>query len=150
MVGHGQDGTTTLAVVEPSFRVTLDFPSVTPQGHAVEQVPVERPLGGRGIHATSPGSAELYVELVRFQDLAPEDEYLSHKSFLEQRFGTGAVTELAQTTLQGLSAWSYGFRWEDGERSVLLLRVDDDTYRVIHDPRAPLNADVVATLRVLD
>jgi hypothetical protein len=99
---------------------------------------------------TSPGSDELYVELIRFRDLAPEDEYLSHRPFLEQRFGPGAVTELTETTLRGLPAWSYGFRWEDGERSVLLLQVDDDTYRVIHDPRSPLNADVVATLRLLD
>ena len=99
---------------------------------------------------TSPGSDELYVELIRFRDLAPEDEYLNHLPFLEQRFGPGAVTELTETTLRGLPAWSYGFRWDDGERSVLLLRVDDDTYRVIHDPRSPLNADVVATLRVLD
>ena len=150
MVGHGPDGTTTLAVVEPGFRVELDFPSVTPQGHAVERVAVERPLGGRGVHVTSPGSGELYVELIHFPDLAPEDEYLSHRPFLEQRFGPGAVTELTETTLRGLPAWSYGFRWDDGERSVLLLQVDDDTYRVIHDPRSPLNADVVATLRVLD
>jgi hypothetical protein len=98
---------------------------------------------------TSTGSDELYVELVRFQDLAPEDEYLSHRQVLEQRFGPGAVTELTQTTLRGLPAWSYGFRWEDGERSVLLLQVDEDTYRVIHDPRSPLNADVIATLRLL-
>ena len=150
IVGHGHDGATTLAVVEPGFRVTLDFPSVTPQGHAVERVAVERPVGGRGVHATSPGSDELYVELVRFRDLAPEDEYVGHRPFLEQRFGAGAVTELTQTTVRGLPAWSYGIRWEDGERSVLLLGVDDDTYRVIHDPRSPLNADVVATLRVVD
>jgi hypothetical protein len=150
MVGHGPDGTTTLAAVEPGFRVALDFPSVTPQGHAVERVAVERPLGGRGVHVTSPGSAELYVELVRFRDLAPEDEYLNHRPFLEQRFGPGAVTELTQTTLGGIPTWSYGIHWKDGERSVLLLQIEDDTYRVIHDPRSPLNADVVATLRVLD
>jgi hypothetical protein len=150
IVGHAQDGASTLGVVEPGFRVALDFPSVTPQGHAVERVAVERPVGGRGVHVTSPGSAELYVELVRFRDLAPEDEYLNHRPFLEQRFGPGAVTELTQTTLGGIPAWSYGIHWKDGERSVLLLQVEDDTYRVIHDPRSPLNADVVATLRVLD
>jgi hypothetical protein len=149
MVGHAHDGTTTLAVVESGFRVELDFPSVTPQGHAVERAAVERPLGGRGVHVTSPGSDELYIELVRFHDLSPQDEYLSHRPYLEQRFGPGAVTELTQTTLRGLPAWSYGFRWEDGERSVLLLQVDGDTYRVIHDPRSPLNSDVIATLRVL-
>ena len=150
MVGHAQDGATTLGVVEPGFRVELDFPSVTPQGHAVERVAVERPVGGRGVHVTSPTSGELYVELIRFRDLTPEDEYSSHRPFLEQRFGPGAVTELTQTSLRGIPAWSYGIRWEGGERSVLLLQVDDDTYRVIHDPRSPLNADVVATLRVVE
>jgi hypothetical protein len=92
----------------------------------------------------------VYVELVRFPELAPEDEYRAHVSFLEKRFGPGAVTELARTTVRGLQAWSYGIRWEDAERVVLLLQVDGDTYRVIHDPRSPLNAEIVESLRLVD
>ena len=137
----------------PGFAVELRYPGVTPQGQTVERTE-ERADDHRGdlerVHVMSSDRHELYVELVRFRDLAPEDEYLNHRPFLEQRFGPGAVTELTQTTVGGVPAWSYGIHWKDGERSVLLLQIEDDTYRVIHDPRSPLNADVVATLRVVD
>jgi hypothetical protein len=34
------------------------------------------------------------------------------------------------------------------ERSVLLLRVGRDTYRIIYDPRSELNTEVIATLTI--
>jgi hypothetical protein len=129
----------------PGFRVDLSYPAITPQGHAVE-----RAAHTDLVHLTSPGSRELYVELARFRGLAPEDEYARHRPYLEQRFGEGSVTELSETRVGDRPAWTYGFRWDDGERAVLLLQVDDDTYRVIHDPRSELNAEVVATFRVGD
>jgi hypothetical protein len=73
---------------------------------------------------------------------------------MEQRFGAEAVTELTSTSLQGLQAWTYGFRWdeEDGqmERAALLLPVAGATYRTIYDPRSDLNDRVIATLTVGD
>jgi hypothetical protein len=102
------------------------------------------------VHLTSPGSTELYVELMRFGGISPRDEYLQHRPYLEQRFGTGSVTELSETSLRGRAAWTYAFRWDEGERSVLLLEVDGDTYRVIYDPRSALNAGVIETLEVVE
>ena len=125
------------------FRVDLSYPAVTPQGHAVDRVEDEE-----RVHLTSPGSRELYVELARFPGFSPEDEYGRHRPYLEQRFGEGAVTELTETRVGDQPAWAYGFRWDGGERAVLLLHVGDDTYRVIYDPRSDLNAEAVATLRV--
>lgn len=140
-------------LAHPGFRVELSYPAVTPEGHPVERV-VERAVDHRGdlerVHLTSRDSRELYVEVVRFRGLAPQDEYLNHRAYLEKRFGADAVTALTETSLRERAAWAYAFRWDDGERSVLLLEVAGDTYRIIHDPGSGLNAQVVATLTVTD
>jgi hypothetical protein len=136
-------------LTRPGFKVELSYPVTTPQGHVVERADDERGDTQR-VHLTSPGSTELYVELMRFGGTSPRDEYLQHRPHLEQRFGAGSVTELSETSLRGRAAWAYAFRWGEGERSVLLFDVDGDTYRVIHDPRSALNADVIATLEVVE
>jgi hypothetical protein len=139
--------------VHSGFRVALSYPEVTPQGHAVERTE-ERVEDHRGdmerVHLTSRDSRELYVEVARFRGLAPPDEYLSHKRYLEQRFGPDSVTALTETSLRGRTAWAYAFRWDEGERSVLLLQVARDTYRILYDPRSELNIQVVATLGVAE
>jgi len=133
--------------------VEFSYPAVTPKGHAVERTE-ERTEDHRGdmerVHLTSRDSRELYVEVVRFRELAPQDEYLHHRPYLEQRFGADSVTALAETSLREWPAWAYAFRWNEGERSVLLLQVASDTYRIIYDPRSELNAQVIATLTVAE
>jgi hypothetical protein len=140
-------------LAHPGFRVELSYPAVTPEGRPVERTD-ERIKDHRGdmerVHLTSRDGRELYVEVARFRGLEPEDEFLNHRRSLEQRFGADSVTELTETTLGGQPAWAYSFRWDDGERSVLLLQVGGDTYRVIHDPRSALNDEVIATLTVAD
>jgi hypothetical protein len=137
----------------PGFRVQFSYPAETPQGHAVERN--EEPFRGyERVHLSSPDSQELYLEVVRFHDLAPPDEYLHHRPYLEKRFGADSITALTETSLQGRPAWTYGFRWDDGERtierSVFLLQVARDTYRIIYDPRSRLNTQVIATLTIAE
>jgi hypothetical protein len=135
-------------LAQRGFGVDLRYPAVTPQGHDVERSE-ERANDHRGdlerVHLRSPASGEVYVEVVRFRGLTPEQEYSRHRPSLERRSGAGSVTALSETTVQGRPARAYAFRWDDGERAVLLVQVGDDTYRVIHDPRSPLNAEILAT-----
>jgi hypothetical protein len=137
----------------PGFRVEFGYPAVTPQGHAAERVE-EQAVDHRGdierVHISSREGGELYVEVVRFRDLAPQDEYLKHRAYLERRFGADAVTELTETSLVGRPAWAYGFRWDEGERAVVSLQVGSDTYRLLYDPRSELNDQVLATVEVTD
>ena len=114
----------------------------------------ERRDGAVGVHLTAEGSQELYIEVVRFFHLSPGDEYTRHKAQLDQRFGAGSVTSLTQECSFGRDwpAWTYAFRGNIrgnmGERSVLLLPVATDTYRVIYDPRSPLNLKVIASITI--
>ena len=139
----------------PGFRVQLSYPAITPQGCTVERTDerVEgHPVAGdfERVHLASRDSGELYVELVRFPDRSPQDEYRLHRPHLIERFGEDAVTALTETTFGEWSAWSYSFRWDEGERAVLLLSVSRDTYRVIYDPRSELNERVVRSLTVTE
>jgi hypothetical protein len=129
----------------PGFGIRFRYPAVTPRGQAVDRAEDQRGDAER-VHLTTPEQPDLYFEVTRFPGLAPRDEYRRHRDYLEQRFGAGSTTELAETRLGRSPAWSYAFRWDQGERSVLLLPVGQDTYRIIYDPRSPLNAEVLATV----
>ena len=131
----------------PDFRVEFSYPEVTPNGQIALRSD-EPFMGYARVHLSSPETRELYIEVVRFQDLAPEAEYLRHRPYLERRFGENSVTPLTQTSLAGRPAWAYGFRWDEGERAVRLLEVSGETYRVLYDPKSELNHEVIATLAI--
>jgi hypothetical protein len=139
------------------FGAELSYPSTTPDGQTVERTE-QRVSDHRGelerVHLSTPDRQELYFELARFADVTPQDEYSNHKPYLEQRFGTGSVSELTQTKLLDRRAWTYAFHWhEEGrrmERAALLLDVGGGTYRLIYDPRSELNAQVLETFRISD
>ena len=82
----------------------FSYPRVTPQGHPVEQFE-EHVQDHRGdierIHLSSPKSGELYFEVARFRELAPQDDYLSHKKYLAQRFGPDSVSPAGRDGRRG-------------------------------------------------
>jgi hypothetical protein len=133
----------------PDFAIEFSYPAVTPERHTVERN--DEPFREYArVHLSSPDAEELYLEVVRFHDLAPPDEYQHHRPYLEKRFGADSITPLTETTLRGRPAWAYAFRGDEAERSleraVLLVEIGGDTYRVIYDPRSALNAQVLATV----
>ena len=135
------------------FAVEFSYPSPTPQGHEVE-VTEERADDHRGemerVHLSSPESAELYLEVARFVGITPQDEYANHGTYLKKRFGPGAVSELTETSLLERPAWTYSLWWPEHDRTVVLLPLGSDTYRIIYDPHSALNDEVIATLAVVE
>jgi hypothetical protein len=133
----------------PGFAVELRYPEPTPQGQEVERTE-ERADDHRGdlerVHVMSPDRHELYVELVRFRNCTPQEEYENHSAALKRQFGDDAVSELAATTVLELRAWTYSLAWPDHDRTLLLLQIGADTYRVIYNPRSALNSQVLETL----
>ena len=133
----------------PGFLLEFSYPDPTPNVQAVDRD--EQSFRGYArVHLSSRDRRELYLEVVRFHDLAPEDEYLRHKPHLAQRFGADSISSLTDTSLQDRPAYTYSFGWtEEGgsvERSVLLVLVAGETYRIIFDARSELNARVIATI----
>ncbi len=146
-------------LVDPALGLRFRYPAVTPRGVHVDRVSEHR-ADADGVHLRS-GNGEVYVEVVRFRGLAPDDEYARHRAALEQRFGPGAVTEPRAAELGGRPAVAYAFRWDQGdwdqgdwdqgrwdqgERSVLLVPVGNDTCRIIIDPRSTVNEEILASV----
>ena len=132
----------------PGFLIEFSYPDPTPNGQAVDRDEKSFRSYAR-VHLSSRDRRELYLEVVRFHDLTPEDEYLRHMPYLAQRFGADAISSLIDASLKHWPAHAYSFGWTEGERpverSVLLLHVAGETYRIISDPRSELNARVIAT-----
>jgi hypothetical protein len=133
---------------DPGLGLELAYPTVGGSGHpvVVRSEPTER---GRRIHLTTADGA-VYVELVRFRGLTAAEEYDGHRQALEARFGAGAVSDLAEADLNGMTALGYGFAGDGIERTVLLLPVAGDTCRIVVDPRSTLTARILATVRRID
>jgi hypothetical protein len=131
------------------FKLRFSYPTVTPEGHEVD-LAEEESEGASRVHLTSRDSQEIYVEITHFAGLTPDQEYAHHRPYLEQRFGAGSVGEAGTSTLGGFPVWTYAFRWDQGERSVILFNLGGDTYRIIYDPRSPLNEQIISTISVLE
>jgi len=129
------------------LRLSFRHPAVTPGGQPVE-ISEEFPRDAHRVHLTAPIPGEIYLELFRMPGLTSADEYARHREYLEGRFGSGSVSEPVDSDLAGLPARSYVFGSDDMRRETRSLEVDDDLYRVIIDPRIPLNHEILATMRV--
>ena len=136
---------------DPRFKLRFNYPATTPEGHAVEKVEEQHDDAVR-IHLSSRDSQELYFEVTKYPDLIAREEYERHKAYLEQRFAgfDFAIGELQETSLASRPAHTYTFRWRDAERTVMLIHKDGATYRIIYDPRSPLNAQVLSTVAFPD
>jgi hypothetical protein len=132
----------------PDFRLSFRYPAVTPQGRSVHRVEEQWADDADRVHLTSVGSPELYIEVCRFSNLTPREEYRRHRPYLEQRGGTSAVSAPRAATLAGIPALAYRFRVGERERAALAIQAGRDAYRIIYDPRSPLNAQVVATMMI--
>ena len=61
-------------LAKPGFLFEFSYPDPTPDGQAV--VRDEQPFREYArVHLSSPDRRELYLEVVRFDDITPEDEY---------------------------------------------------------------------------
>ncbi len=131
---------------DPRFAVRFRYPLTTPRGEPVAAVEEVVDDAVR-IHLRS-ASREVYVELTRYPPTPADDEYRAHKPYLEARFGAGSVTVLTGAQLGARTVQTYAFAWPDGERVVHLVPTATATYRLIHDPRAPLNREILTTLQL--
>lgn len=76
------------------------YPAVSPGGETVRRVEGHRADADRA-HLSPREGGELYVEVMRFANLTPGEEYARHRTSLEERFGPGVVTELREADLAG-------------------------------------------------
>lgn len=131
------------------FALSFKYPGETPQGHLVEQIEGQKNDALR-IHFISKERKELYIEVTKYHALPARVEYAQHKRELENRFEELYITELRTTVWKSLPAYEYSFEWSQDARSVILVERNDITYRILYDPRSPLNTQVLSTIEFFD
>ena len=126
----------------------LKYPQTTPQGHPVriKEVSVG---GGIRVHFVSENSQELYFEVTWYSNLSPAEGYGRLKEEVEKRFEEVNVSELKESRLGSLPAFAFSFSWREGERAVVFVPKGRMAYRILYDPRSPLNSQMLSTVELL-
>ena len=124
------------------FALQFQYPETTPTGHPVE-------IDDIRVHFRSKDSPELYFEVSRHLHHSAQEVYEREKAFVEKQLAESVVRALLPITIAGQLAFEFSFQWAGGERTVLLIEKQEALYRVIYDPRSPLNLEVLSTLEIL-
>ena len=132
--------------IYPGFALGFRYPKITPQGHLVEKVERDDDKVIR-VHFTSKESHELYFELTKYLDLPPQAEYQNHKDYLENRPDAYVVSDLREIRWMSQIAYEYSIKWREGARIVRLIETDAATYRLLYDPKSPLNVQILSTIQ---
>lgn len=135
---------------ESEFALSFRYPAITPQGRAVERRKYAQADRQR-IHFFSTEAEGVqhegvYFEITRYLDLLPQIEYTQHKAALTALRPEVRFTPLTAGVLNGLTSLHYTFTLSDKQRAVVLLPLPDATYRLLYNPRSPLNLDILATV----
>lgn len=137
-------------VTDPRFQLRFSYPAVTPQGNVVV-IHEEQTSDFARIHLLSRDSQEVYFEVRRYRDLAPQTEYQRHRDALEKQFELEGftITDLTDHRLGDLAAHQYSFRWDGKQRMAILIQHSSVTYRIFDDPVSPINVEILSTLELI-
>jgi hypothetical protein len=124
---------------DPKFALQFQYPETTPKGHPVEMDDIR-------MHFRSKDSPEVYFEVSRHLHFSAKELYEREKGYIEKQLDQPDVRELKAITIAAQPAFEFSFTWSGGERVVILIEKQATLYRVIYDPRSPLNLQIVATL----
>ena len=131
------------------FELTFKHPSHTPDREAVERVETIQ-TGRLRVHVLALQSREVYFEVTKYDSLSAEAEYRRHGEALPLQFDGLVITELQESTCASLPAYEYTFEWDQGKRVVILVERGEATYRLLYNPRFPVNLQILSTLEWLN
>ena len=134
---------------DPRFALQFKYPPIAADGETIEKVETAQD-GMIRAHILAPKSREIYFEVTKYNSLPPAAEYQRHKEYLAKQFDPLAITELKETLFASLPASAYAFEWDQGERNVILVERSDVTYRLIYNPRFPVNLEILSTVMWLN
>lgn len=131
------------------FAFWFKYPGLATNGEHVDRVETQQD-GMLRVHVLSPKSREVYFEVSKYDLLNAESEYQRHKAYLLKQFYPLALTELKETLCGSLPGYEYTFEWEQGIRTVILVERDNATYRILYNPRSPINLQILSTVQWLN
>lgn len=138
-----------LSFDDPRFAFKFRYPARATDGELVERIENQQ-AGMLRVHILSPIGREVYFEVSKYDALTAEAEYQRHKEYLLKQFHPLQITALINTPFASLPACRYTFEWDQGERTVILVERGDATYRIIYNPRFPVNLRILSTVEWID
>ncbi len=127
------------------FALQFKYPEVTLHGLVINKAENQQKNSVR-VHFASQDSAELYFEVTKYEGLSAKEEYQRHSAVLTAIFDDVVITVLKEIRTASRRAHEYSFEWTEGIRSVILVEIAGTTYRILYDPRSPLNLQILSTL----
>lgn len=130
------------------FALRFHYPRSGTDGEAVERVEVQRD-GMLRAHILTPNSREVYFEVTMYESQSVDSVYQQHRRSLEKQFHPLKITELTETSLTSLPAHRYTFEFDQSTRTAVLLVCKDATFRILYNPRFPINMRILSTVEWL-
>lgn len=128
--------------------ITLEYPDPTPLGFRV----VANEIVGDGsyrVHLISDGSDEIYFEIGQYSRLSLAEAMEAFKTDVSERIENLSFGEVIETSIGSQTASRLTLRWPDKEREIYFLEKDGMIYRIICNPRAPINRQILQSVRFL-
>jgi hypothetical protein len=132
----------------PQSAFQFKYPLVARNGEAIKHMETQKE-GMLRVHILALDNLEVYFEVTQNELLMAESEYQRHKEHLRNQFMSLRINELRKTLFKSLPAYEYHFAWDQGKRKVILVEREEATYRILYDPRSPVNLQIVSTLKWL-
>jgi hypothetical protein len=137
-------------LIDSEHNYSLRIPTTTPSGQRVEILKDQREDAHR-VHAQSPDASELYFEIVSAPGLINHEQAVAEqKAFLSSHSSDAAITATKQSVVRSFRATEFGFEGTLGGqwkvRRFIFLDSDLHTYRIIDDPRSPVNEQILDSL----
>lgn len=139
-------------IIDTEHGYSVSIPPTTPDGQ-----PVATQTGERGglhlVHAESPDLSTLYFEVAAYPDLRNHAELAEgQRRFLTDQSADVELSETRELAIGCLAGTGFDVRgtlqgrWK--ERRFFFVDGPTRTYRIVHDPRSPLNERVFASLQI--
>ena len=97
-------------------------------------------------HFRTMDSAQVYFEVSRHTGVSSDELYNRETAAIRRSSPDVRVSEAESISFAGCDARRFTVIFPDRERVFTLIEREGRTYRVVHDPRSPVNDEIIATI----
>jgi hypothetical protein len=117
----------------------LRFPNAAADGERVE-------MDDFRAHFRTMNSAQVYFEVSRHTGVSAHDLYQREISAIRRANPDVRISDPVSVSFAGRDAQQFSVTFPDKERVFTLIEQKERVYRVIYDPRSPVNHEIIGTV----
>jgi len=128
-----------LSFSAPGLGLSLHYPGAAADGELVE-------MDDFRAHFRTMNSPQVYFEVSRHTGVSSTELYRRETAAIRRASPDARVSDAASVSFAGCDAQQFTVTFPDKERVFTLIERDGRVYRVIYDPRSPVNGDIISTI----